>query len=661
MDSHRGRLAAVLALILFAAAATLPWLLQLYTSSQRIPSPPWVQAARRTAVVPLTPASALPAVQLSSIARPVRPDEAPASLRVTDAARMAALVASEDNRLRTLVHHAGTLVAPVVIPLRNGVPTLVLPARPAAYTVSDLQTAHAVVPQQGGGLVLVDSVLVAPGATLQLGGTGLPTLLMDSSGARFTSLVTWGGTLALTGAGPQAPLTIMGWDRGTGKSVTNSGYGRPYIRAVGGRLELRYVRASSLGFWSGRTGGVAWTGVSRRTATGGAVSSTFTGDTYGAFVSRGDRVDFTDDRFEGNELDGLRLHRNAVNSTVAASAAARNGGNGFAVGRGATGDVLRGDLSVHNLGNGFLLNGQPLVSGASPSGGRTTASVGTIVEGSDAEANGRAGIIVEGGSGTVVRSNVVCGPVTGIAVRAGATGTLVAGNDVRCGGRVALSIGPAVTGTTVAENTFRQARIGLLIRNSPGVRIVDNRFTEISLFGISVRGSSPGVVGDGNVISGLGFQPIDTRGGAAAPLITNSDLTNWHHRSDLTLLGYLRYHPILTTWLGIVMLVAVCWIVIHRRHRPARPYRYTVPWHSAAAAPRPVPVQATAGLAPAFSAGGTAASVRPAPQRPAPALEVAPSRGTAAAAVPAPRPPVPRLRPLPWDDTGVPVLTEQVS
>jgi Right handed beta helix region len=640
MANHHSRLAAVLALLFFGALAALPWLAQLYQGTQSTAPPSWVRAARHAAVVPLrhTPGR-LPAVKISPTARPVRAGDPPASLQVADSSRMAALVAGEDNRLRVLVHHAATLITPVVVPVRGGVSTLVLPARPSTYTLADLQKAHAVVAFKGGGYALVDSVLVASGATLRLGDSGLSTLLMESSGSMFTSLVTWGGTLTLAGAGPQAPLTITGWDQVTNRPVTDSRYGRPYIRAVGGRLDLRYVRGSSLGFWSGRTGGVAWTGVSRRPSTGSAVSSTFTGDTYGAFVSRGDHVQFSDDLFEGNELDGLRLHRNAVGSTVTASAAARNGGNGFVVGRGATGNVLRGDLSTHNQGNGFLLDGQPLVSGASPSGDRTVASSGTAVEGSDAEANRRAGIIVEGGVGTVVSGNIVCGPVTGIAVRVGATGTVVANNEVRCGGRVALSVGPAVTGTAVAGNTLSRARIGLLIRNSPGVRIMDNNFNGISLFGISVRGSSPGVVGDGNVISGLGFQPVDTRGGAPAPQMTNSNLQDWHHRSDLSVTGYLRYHPILTTWLAITSLVVVCWLVIQRVRRPARPYRYAVPWHlTAVEAPRP------------------------ALERPHPAFASRLLDEMAAPTVAAPRPPTPRLVPRPWEEATAPaVLTGETS
>jgi hypothetical protein len=468
--------------------------------------------------------------------------------------------------------------------VRGGLPTLVLPGRPASYTLADLQNAGAVVPlPQGVGYLLVDSVLVTTGARLDLGGPSLPALLMDSSESGFTSLVTWGGTLTLAGDSSLQPMTITGWDRASNQPAQDRGNGRPYIRAVGGELDLLNVHASSLGFWSGRTGGVAWTGVSSRASTGGATSSTFTGNTYGAFVARGDRVQFSDDLFEGNELDGLRLHRGANGSTVTGSASARNGGNGFVVSRGAIGDVLRGSVSVHNQGNGFLLNGQALVNGASPSGGRAGASTGTVLESSEADGNLRTGILVEGGAGTVVRNNLVCGPITGIAVRSGATNTSVAGNNVRCGGRVALSIGPAVIGTTVAGNTLSQARIGLLIRNAPGVRIMRNRITEMSVFAISVRGSSPGVVGNDNVISGLGFNPIDTRGGAVMPTITSSNLAGWQHRSQVSVPAYLRYHPILTTWLVILVLVGLCAIVVRRRQRPPHPYHYAVRWRPAGA------------------------------------------------------------------------------
>ncbi len=573
-----GRLAAFLAAMFFAGLAALPWLLAGKAA------PTWAQAAQSASAVPLpTSPTRLAPVTLATVAQPVDPGGAPASIPSVDATRAAALVVSEDQRLRTLLRHSSRLVLPTVVSVPGAPPTLVLPARPAPYTITDLLAARAVLRQPApGSFVLVDSVLVEPSATLRLT-QGVTSLLMNSTPAGFTSLVAWGGTLSLAGTAA-APLTITGWDQVAARPAVDRGFGRPYIRAVGARLDLLNVRASSLGFWSGRTGGVAWTGINRRPATGGATSSTFVGDVYGAFVSHGSQVAFTSDLFEGNELDGLRLHRNADNSLVTGSASVRNGGNGFVVSRGSIGDVLRGNAAVHNARNGYVVDGQPLVNGASPSGGTTAASVGTVLAGNEATNNLHTGILVQGGAGTLIQDNLVCGPVTGIAIRSGAVDTTVSGNDVECGGRVALSIGPSVVGTTVPGNIFNAARIGILIRNSPGVRIMHNTLSAISVFAISVRGTSPGVVGNDNAISGLGLQPIDVEGGAPTPLLTSSNLKGWQHRSTVTLLGYLRFHPLLTTWLVTLLAVLLCWFATRVRRRPARPYTHALPWHGTEAA-----------------------------------------------------------------------------
>ncbi len=85
-------------------------------------------------------------------------------------------------------------------------------------------------------------------------------------------------------------MTIRGWDRVAKAPAADKGFGRAYIREVGGNMTLAEVRVSSLGFWSGRTGGVAWTGVNGHPSTGGATDSTFTMQTYGAFVDRGQNI-----------------------------------------------------------------------------------------------------------------------------------------------------------------------------------------------------------------------------------------------------------------------------------------------------------------------------------------------------------------------------------
>ena len=108
--------------------------------------------------------------------------------------------------------------------------------------------------------LLLDNVFVSANARLNLGGPNLRALYMDSSASGFTSIVGWGGDLYFEGT-PRQPMTIMGWDRTTNSPAPDAGSGRSYIRDVGGRMILTDVRASALGFWSGRTGGVAWTGL----------------------------------------------------------------------------------------------------------------------------------------------------------------------------------------------------------------------------------------------------------------------------------------------------------------------------------------------------------------------------------------------------------------
>ena len=618
---RRGWFSVIVVAAALATLGVLPWLVP------KGATPPWVAAAQNTSPVPLPKLPpTLKAVQLGPAAQPIDPTAAPSSQPSFDSSHEAALVAGEDNRLRVLLHKAVHMRSAATLAVPGSSLTLVLPGRADPYTFSDLVSTGAAVPlAQQGWYLLVDSVLVARSATLDIStaGGGPSTLLLASSATSFTSLVAWGGTLTISGTAKQ-PLAITGWDQVNNQPSEDRGYGRPYLRAVGGTMQLSQVRASNLGFWSGRTGGVAWTGVTRQASTGGATDSSFIGDTYGAFVTRASQVHFRGDLFESNELDGLRLHRDASNSTVTSSAAVRNGANGFVVSRGANSDLLSADVALHNGGNGFLLDGQPLVNGAGPSGGQTLASVGSQLTGSDSESNARTGILVEGGSGTVIENNIVCGGSTAIAIRLGAATTSVVGDQVRCA-RVALSVGPAVKGTTVSSNVFSNARIGILVRNSPGVRLLNNQTRNLSVFAVSVRGASPGVVGSDNVFAGNGFQPVDYRGGAASPQLTGTDLRNWYRVSSPTALAYLRYHPLLTTWLGILLLVALSWIVVRLRRRSRMPYRHALVWAPA--------TSAYAGVEPAMAVG-TAGNghAAPANRGPLPSTSVLPT------SVPAPGP-----------------------
>jgi hypothetical protein len=588
--ASQARYAVLAALVLFALLAATPEILgALHLRNNSLPKT--VNGVR------LLPApNAPPKVTLPSVATPIDPGQAPALLPKVSATQQAATVAAEDSRIRLLVHDAASVFQPEVIPVQGAQPTLVLTAGSGAYTYNSLVQYGALVllPHHAG--LLLDNVFVAANARLNLGGPNLRALYLESSASGFTSIVGWGGDLYFDGTA-QHPLTIMGWDRTTNTPAPDASGGRSYIRDVGGKMVLTDARVSALGFWSGRTGGVAWTGSTSKPSTGGATGSTFTDETYGAFVTRGRNLKFHDDLFEFNELDGLHIHRNNTGTSVTDSAAARNGGNGFLVDPATSDTVLTSDVSEHNAGDGYLIDGEPLATGASASGGSVTADTGTYLQQSAAIDNLQSGIVLEGGSGTVVRGDEVCARLAGIAIREGASNTIVTGNDVRCNPRTALEIGPAAPQSVISGNTLVDARIGMLIRSSGPVTADSNRIIGVTVFGITARGSSSRVSGQDNVISGSGFRAVDARADAAYPALSGTQEAGWIHEVKLTVWSYLIFHPLALLWLSILILVIFGELWSRIRRMPPHPYPASTHWNSTASPPT------AAGAATALLAG----------------------------------------------------------
>jgi hypothetical protein len=583
-------LIALTALCIFALLASTPLILRALNLHIR------PVAAAKSHGVTLLPAPRKPAaVPLPPVARPISPDQPPASPPAGNPAREAALVSSEDGRIRDLLHSAVRIYQPEVIPVRGSLPTLVLPAASHVYTAADLVQYGALLMLKHHAALLIDNVFVSTNATLKLAAPNLHVLYMDSSTDGFASIVTWSGSLEFDGT-RQQPLTILGWDRVTKSIAADRGYGRSYIRAVAGKLSLYNVRVSALGFWSGRTGGVAWTGVSGTPSTGSAIHSTFTDNTYGAFVDRGSNVKFDADLFEFNQLDGLHIHRYSVGTSVTASSAARNGGNGFLVGQATQSTLLRDDVAQNNETNGFLIDGRPLVRGASASGNAVSPGSGASIEKSAAIKNEGTGILVEGGTGTVLRSDEICSHSTGIAARFGASDLVVTGDDIRCKPRSGLSIGPSAPGTVVSGNAISGARIGILVRTSGRIEVDNNQILGATVFGISARGASSVVRGVGNTIAGTGFRAVDARADARQPALSGTITSGWQHHVSDTVWTYLVFHPLALLWLSIVAVVLLCCLWVRRRRLPPHPHPYPASTRWRPTPPQPE-AEAEAGLA----------------------------------------------------------------
>jgi hypothetical protein len=529
--------------------------------------------------VTLMTASQDPApVSVPAVAQPVSPSQAPATPpSTTYADRETARVAAEDARIRAALHMAPHIRQPKAVSVHGSLPTLILPAAASAYTAQTLIQDGAMVTLPNGAALLTENVYVAANATLVLDSATTRTLYLETGKDGFTTIVAWGGRLTFAGTVTQ-PLAIMGWNRAHNSPAADEGYGRSYIREVDGRMTFTHVRVSRLGFWSGRTGGVAWTGLANGPATGGATDSTFTGDTYGSFVSRGSRVTFLNDLFESNQLDGLHIHRYSMHTRVTASSAVRNGANGFTVSPASQGTLLDRDIAEHNGGHGFYLNGRPLANGASASGGSVSPSAGTTVEYSAALNNIKTGILVEGGLTTVVKGDQVCGSSTGVEVKDGASNTVVTGNTVSCGPKSGISVGPSAPGTELAGNAVDGARTAFMINNSGHVQVDSNLVTRATVFGVFARGATSAVSGVDNTISGSGFRAVYSSAGAPAFSLDGSNLSGWAYRARVNFFSYLQYHPLAAMWLGIATLLLLAFLWSRRRRAPSHPYPASTRW-----------------------------------------------------------------------------------
>lgn len=136
--------------------------------------------------------------------------------------------------------------------------TLVLPERPDPYTLDDLRALapESLVQNEDGSYLLKEDIAVMEGATLALGSVDLR---LESSPIGFTSIIAFGGRLEITGTS-DAMASITSWDSRVGAPDTETRDGRAYLRVIGGTATVTHAAVSSLGFWSGSTGGFAVTG-----------------------------------------------------------------------------------------------------------------------------------------------------------------------------------------------------------------------------------------------------------------------------------------------------------------------------------------------------------------------------------------------------------------
>jgi hypothetical protein len=508
------------------------------------------------------------AEQVAPAAPAFRPHAAVAALasatRGIGAERQSGILAAEDSRLLTLV---GSVQpgAPAYVQSPGGVDTLVLTAGGPGYGLADLERLHAAEVRPDGAVLLTMPVFVAPGARLTIDAPGT-TLRLRSEASGFASLVAWKAELHLAGA-HGAPLRLISWDPAAGAPDTDLVDGRAYVRDVSGDMQLRYVAASHLGFWAGRTSGVAWTGSRSAEATGLIENSSFRGNHYGAFASRGRGLRVSDSHFAGNAVDGLSLHRSTAEAAVEGSSASGNGRHGFSADQGSESIAYSRVTANDNTAYGIFFSGRPLSDGQS-AGGASLRTYGRLaIDGGLLHGNGRAGLRVTDGHFVDVAGTRVAGNADGIVLVGTSSPTAVRDTVVTGAHRFGITVTDGAA--TVSGNRVTGSRTAIRVRDSEA-SVAGNTVAQASAHGISVVGASDGSTVTDNTVGGRGPSGLDLfrlDPGTSVDASGNDvrgwtqDRDNWEYWTS-----FLPSHPMLLLW--VVMLgLPLVGVRRSRRHR----------------------------------------------------------------------------------------------
>ncbi|MGY1594793.1 right-handed parallel beta-helix repeat-containing protein [Geodermatophilus sp. SYSU D00708] len=495
-----------------------------------------------------------------------RPAAALTNFDRTSAERQSAILAAEDQRLLTLVASVRPGSAPYTVTLDDE-ETLVLTAGGLAYDLDDLVELGAAEVESNDTVLLTKHVFVAPDARLVIDAPGT-TLRLRSEESGFATLVSWKADLLLAG-NDAGRLRVTSWDPESEAPDEEVEDGRAYVREVSGDMTIRDAGFAHLGFWAGRTGGVAWTGNSSTVATGSVVDATFRDSHYGAFASQGEDLEFTRTTFVDNTVDGLSLHRSTAETTIRASAARGNGRHGFSTDHASKSVTYTSATAARNGAYGIFFSGTPLAEGMSAGGASLEGYGHVTIEGGELWENGKAGARVVDGDHVVIRDTNLVDNRDGIVLVDTAAPTTVEGVTLRGDHRFGISVEGGAA--TVEGNEVTGGGTAIRVRDA-AAEVSGNTVAAATAHGISVVGRSAGTSVQDNTIGGRGPSGLDTfRVPESVTVdVTENDVEGWEtDRDNWTYWStFIPNHPMLLLWV-VVLGLPLGLTLRARRHRVA--------------------------------------------------------------------------------------------
>lgn len=428
----------------------------------------------------------------------------------------------------------------------------VLAPRAREYSLSSLIKAGVAERGQDGVVEVQSTVVVRKGARLRIDAPGT-TLRLHSGAAGIANLVAWGGELNLRGSA-QEPLIIESWDPEAGREDRNVDDGRAFVLARSGMLRVKHLAARHLGFWSGRTGGLAVTGSEEFPGQARLSDVTISDQHAGLFLDNSEgvqikRVAIYQPRWYGVYVagsSGLRVNTMAVTGAGAGGISIRDGSS----------NISLTDVAVErSAGRGLEVDGRPRGSGVNAAGYGPTNYAGLALNSVRLRLNTAGGLRIRGMDDVTLtaadvhedwRAIRIFGPSIGFQMRQSVV-TTTAGRAVVVRG--------GVRNLAVVDSRVRAKGVGIEVDRSD-LSLRGGAITVDLGHGVLARESN--VTATATEISGAGSSAISVSGGEKAESKVGG---SWSYRPQVlqwvvrnfSILPILPVVPVLT--IGIILIV----------------------------------------------------------------------------------------------------------
>jgi parallel beta-helix repeat protein len=448
------------------------------------------ELTRARLVVALLLVAILPALLAVGAAlydRPAPPPGPPAYNPVPLARQglLTALQARELQRSRRVTADTALQPAAWLVPPRfpERLPTIGLPQRAAPYTVEELVTLFPSAFVIGGSsLLLQASVEVANGAQLVIDET-TPDLRLLSGPEGFASIIARGGGITI-GSTNDEQVRVSSWDPARNTTDTDPSDGRAFLLAIGGRMDIGNADIGHLGFGTGSSSGVAWRGGFHTpgvpsTPAGGTVTDTvFHDNWFGAYTFEAEDMRWTRNTFADNAAYGFDPHDLSNDFLVEDNVAHGNGRHGFIFSRGCERNVLRNNVAYDNRGHGFMIDDGRTADTPFAQAARLPSDDNVLV-GNHAYDNDGTGIELEGGSGTVVRDNLLERNHVGVRVKDHASAR-VESNTIVDNALAGIDVLGDAGRVRLTRNLIEGGWAGIALETRGATQIADNRIADSS-------------------------------------------------------------------------------------------------------------------------------------------------------------------------------------